>query len=91
MKRLLLLLTISVVCQLSYAQAAPELCQGAYFTEPQGKDFLGQHVPASKQEWETRAQQIRKRILEGSELQKMPPQKTLKMPLENRPENTIPI
>jgi len=73
MKRLLLLLTISVVCQLLYAQAAPELCQGAYFTEPQGKDFLGQHVPASKQEWETRAQQIRNRILEGGELEKMPP------------------
>lgn len=41
MKRLLLLLTTSVVCQLSYAQATPELCQGAYFTEPQGKFFWG--------------------------------------------------
>ncbi|RDB06790.1 alpha/beta hydrolase family protein [Runella aurantiaca] len=86
MKRLLLLLTTSVVCQLSYAQAAPELCQGAYFTEPQGKDFLGQHVPASKQEWETRAQQIRNRILEGSELQKMPPRPASKPIIHSRRE-----
>ncbi len=72
MKRLLLLAVISLATLISFAQSTPELCQGAYFTEPQGKDFLAQHVPNSKQEWETRAQQIRNRILEGGELQKMP-------------------
>ena len=55
----------------SFAQKV-ELCQGAYFTEAQGKAFLDSHVPASKQVWETRAGQIRTQIREGMELLTLP-------------------
>lgn len=49
----------------SYAQT--ELCQGKYFTEEQGKEFLQQHVPASKAEWEKRAAMVRQRVIDGME------------------------
>lgn len=55
----------------SYAQK-PELCQGAYFTEAEGKAFLGSHVPASKAAWEARAQKIRSQIRAGMELETLP-------------------
>jgi hypothetical protein len=44
----------------SFAQKA-ELCQGAYFTEAEGKAFLDSHVPLSKLAWETRANGIANR------------------------------
>jgi len=50
----------------------PELCQGPYFTEAQGKAFLDSHTPATKAEWEARAQKIRAQIREGMELEKIP-------------------
>lgn len=50
-----------------------ELCQGAYFTEEQGKTFLEQHIPASLHDWQLRAAEIRSHILEGMELTKFPP------------------
>lgn len=78
MKRLFLLAIIGIAAQFSIAQSAPELCQGAYFTELQGKDFLAKHVPASKNEWEVRAEQIRNRILEGGELKNLPARPTSK-------------
>jgi dienelactone hydrolase len=56
----------------SFAQKA-ELCQGAYFTEAEGKAFLDSHVPASKLAWETRANTIKAQIREGMELQTIPP------------------
>jgi dienelactone hydrolase len=55
----------------SYAQK-PELCQGAYFTEAEGKAFLDSHVPASKADWEARAQKIRSQIRAGMELETLP-------------------
>lgn len=51
----------------------PELCQGPYFTEAQGKAFLDSHIPATKAEWEARAQKIRAQIHEGMELGNIPP------------------
>ncbi len=54
-----------------FAQQA-ELCQGAYFTEEQGKAFLEKHIPASKVEWEARAAQIRQQIRDGMDLQTLP-------------------
>ncbi|MFN8344706.1 MAG: acetylxylan esterase [Spirosomataceae bacterium] len=86
MKRLSLLLTVCFLSQTSFAQSAPELCQGAYFTEPQGKEFLAKHVPASKAEWEARAAQIRNRIREGGELKKLPARPTSKPILHSRRE-----
>jgi len=55
----------------SFAQK-PELCQGPYFTEAQGKAFLDSHIPANKEEWDSRAQKIRAQIREGMELQSLP-------------------
>lgn len=55
----------------AYAQK-PELCQGAYFTEAQGKAFLDNHVPATKAAWEARAQKIKAQIRAGMELETMP-------------------
>lgn len=55
----------------SFAQKA-ELCQGAYFTEAEGKAFLDSHVPASKLAWETRAEKIKAQIREGMELETIP-------------------
>ncbi|GGB90475.1 alpha/beta hydrolase family protein [Dyadobacter sediminis] len=49
-----------------------ELCQGAYFTEAQGKEFLEKHAVSSRLEWETRAAKIKKQIREGMDLQSLP-------------------
>jgi hypothetical protein len=54
-----------------YGQA-PELCQGAYFTEEQGKTFLDLTTVNSKDAWEARAIKIRKQIREGMDLQTVP-------------------
>lgn len=55
----------------TFAQKA-ELCQGAYFTEAEGKAFLDSHVPASKLAWETRAEKIKAQIRTGMELETIP-------------------
>lgn len=55
-----------------YAQNQAELCQGAYFTEEQGKAFLAKQRPISLEAWQLRAAQIQKRILEGGELSNLP-------------------
>lgn len=52
--------------------AQAQLCQGAYFTEEQGKAFLDNHIPASLVAWQQRAEQVRNNMKEGMELQKMP-------------------
>ena len=49
-----------------------ELCQGSYFTEAQGKEFLDDHVPASLKEWQLRSEKIVARIREGMQLETMP-------------------
>lgn len=52
--------------------AQDELCKGAYFTEAQGKAFLEEHTPASLNDWQHRAEQIRARIRGGMQLETMP-------------------
>ena len=59
----------------TYAQS-PELCQGAYFTEQQGRDFLHKNLPKSKIQWEKRAQAIRQQLRQGLELTTFPPAST---------------
>lgn len=49
-----------------------ELCQGSYFTEARGKEFLDNHVPASLKDWRQRSEKIRARIREGMQLETMP-------------------
>ncbi|WP_159467196.1 S9 family peptidase [Dyadobacter sp. 3J3] len=67
-----ILLTTAIYLSInSFAQKA-ELCQGAYFTEAEGKAFLDSHVPASKLAWETRAQKIKAQIRAGMELETIP-------------------
>lgn len=60
------------------SNAQVELCQGAYFTEEQGKAFLDNHIPASLAAWQQRAELIRNNMREGMELKKMPPKPTSK-------------
>lgn len=50
------------------------LCQGNYFTEAQGKEFLDtrQKEYTTKKEWKKRAELIREHILKGSGLTKFP-------------------
>jgi len=55
----------------SFAQI-PELCQGAYFSEAEGKAFLDSHMPVTKVEWEARAEKIRTQIWKGMELETIP-------------------
>ncbi|WP_215239571.1 alpha/beta hydrolase family protein [Dyadobacter helix] len=50
-----------------------ELCQGAYFTEEQGKMFLANNTYHTKAEWTSRAEQIRAQLREGMGLQVLPP------------------
>ncbi|TDB64214.1 alpha/beta hydrolase family protein [Arundinibacter roseus] len=56
--------------------SAQELCQGAYFTEAQGKEFLTKNVPKNKAAWEKRASAIRANMLEGMDLLPLPPKPT---------------
>ncbi|MCU0339670.1 MAG: acetylxylan esterase [Spirosomaceae bacterium] len=67
-------------------QTAPELCQGPYFTEEQGKTFLAQNRPQSLADWEKRAEQIRDNILEGGELKALPPTPNSKLITHSRKE-----
>lgn len=70
MKALLILLAALMTTK-SFAQTA-ELCQGAYFTEAEGKAFLEKHPVTTKLAWETRAVQIRNQIKTGMGLQTLP-------------------
>jgi len=71
MKIFSIALLVFLVYSTSFAQNA-ELCQGAYFTEAEGKAFLEKHPVTSKLQWEARAAQIRKQIKEGMGLQTLP-------------------
>lgn len=71
MKIFYTLFAILALASASFAQQA-ELCQGAYFTEPEGKAFLEKHHYASRAEWEARGAQIRKQIREGMGLETLP-------------------
>jgi uncharacterized protein len=56
------------------------LCQDAYWTEAQGKEFLKKQMETytTAEAWEKRAEMIRSQILKGAELEKLPD----KCPLE---------
>ena len=57
----------------------PELCVGAYWTEEEGKAFLGQmrQSYASTKEWKRRSREIKKHILKGLDLEKFPKRNAL--------------
>jgi dienelactone hydrolase len=80
-----ILLGVLGLVSTSFAQQA-ELCQGAYFTEEQGKAFLEKHVPTSKVEWEARAAQIRQQIRNGMDLQTLPEKPASKPIIHSRKE-----
>jgi len=63
-----------------------ELCQGAYFTEEQGKEFLEKHAVTTKLEWETRGQKIRQQIREGMDLKTLPAKPTSKPIIHSKRE-----
>src|SRR5665647_285634 len=50
------------------------LCQGEYFTEQQGKDFLATQKKSytTQKDWEKRAKLIKEHILKGTGLTKFP-------------------
>ena len=50
------------------------LCQGEYFTEQQGKDFLETQKKSytTQKDWEKRAKLIKEHILKGAGLTKFP-------------------
>jgi hypothetical protein len=78
MKKMMLFFLLSFAIVYNAAAQQAELCQGAYFTEEQGKNFLDNHLPASLAQWQQRATQIRNNIIVGMELQKMPVKPTSK-------------
>lgn len=63
-----------------------ELCQGAYFTEEQGKDFMEKHAVTTKLEWEARGQKIRQQIREGMDLRTLPAKPSSKPIIHSRRE-----
>lgn len=63
-----------------------ELCQGAYFTEEQGKEFLEKHAVTTKLEWEARGQKIRQQIREGMDLKTLPAKPSSKPIIHSRRE-----
>jgi uncharacterized protein len=85
MKISLLPLTFLLLANLLFAQA-PELCQGAYFTEIQGKELLEKNTPVSLSAWQQRATQIKAQILSGAALQNLPARPTSKPLIHSRRE-----
>jgi hypothetical protein len=71
MKSLLILIFAAFVVNGLYAQTT-ELCQGNYFTEAEGKDFLEKHTLKSRDAWEQRAIQIRNQIKKGMGIETIP-------------------
>ncbi len=64
--------------------AQTELCQGAYFTEVQGKEFLKNNEVKTLPEWQARAAKIRANLLEGMDLLPLPPKPTSKPIVHSR-------
>jgi len=72
MKQVVIILSFCIGV-LSYpCIAQSDLCQGNYFTEAQGYDFLKNHTPASLDEWQQRRQKIISNIKAGMDLEQMP-------------------
>jgi hypothetical protein len=72
-----LLIFIAFLFPNVFAQKS-ELCQGAYFTEEQGKTFLDLTAVNTKAAWEARAVKIRNQIREGMDLKTLPVRPTSK-------------
>lgn len=73
------LLLIALLTYDSMAQTpSAELCQGAYFTEAQGKALLTELAARypTQAAWQERAARIRAQIIEGGGLQTLPPRPT---------------
>ncbi|MBU1820661.1 MAG: acetylxylan esterase [Bacteroidetes bacterium] len=64
--------------------AQVELCQGAYFTEAQGKEFLKNNEVKTLPEWQARAAKIRANLLEGMDLMPLPPKPSSKPIVHSR-------
>lgn len=69
------LVWLYILPQGSSAQTRPSdsLCVGAYFTEAQGAMFLASHMPKCREDWQSRADSIRRRILIAARLDRLPP------------------
>ncbi len=83
MKRSIFFLLITTCLSLPLA-AQTELCQGAYFTEAQGADFLKNNTPTTLENWKSRATEIRANLLAGMELLPLPPKPTSKPIVHSR-------
>jgi len=60
------------------------LCQGDFFTEKQGADFLKGKMPASAADWISRAEVLKRQLREGMDLTIMPEAPPLKPIIHNR-------
>ncbi len=72
MKIQYLILLSGFILNLSCLAQKVELCQGAYFTEEQGADFLKSQEMASLEEWKLKSAAIKHQLLAGMDLEKMP-------------------
>jgi pimeloyl-ACP methyl ester carboxylesterase len=86
MKTSILSLSMALGTIVSVSAQNVELCQGAYFTEQQGKEFLEKHAVTTKLEWEARGQKIRERIREGMDLKVLPAKPTSKPIIHSKRE-----
>lgn len=57
----------------TFAHDSIILCQGNYFTEKQGADFLNENIPDNLAAWNRRAETIRAQIKRGMNLDPLPP------------------
>ena len=72
MKKAALLFALGILAFANAVNAQDQLCQGDYFTEKQGHDFLQNHVPVSLQAWKIRSVQIVEQLKEGMQLKEIP-------------------
>ncbi|GHB79631.1 alpha/beta hydrolase family protein [Persicitalea jodogahamensis] len=77
MKRALYFLLFATSTSLPLT-AQTDLCQGAYFTEAQGAEFLKTNAPITLNNWKSRAAEIRTNMVAGMELLPLPPKPTSK-------------
>jgi dienelactone hydrolase len=71
MKSIATLILYTFMVGSAWAQT-PELCQGKYFTEEQGKSFLESHPATTEAAWKERSVAIRNQIVKGMELENLP-------------------
>ncbi|MBX2925763.1 MAG: acetylxylan esterase [Chitinophagaceae bacterium] len=69
MKKMILTWAAFILSGCLVAEAQTELCQGAYFTEEQGRQFLEENVPGSPDQWTKRSVAVKEQLRAGMELQ----------------------